>query len=177
MTAVQLLSLLSLSDSTSPLSASPEDVTPVGLLSLDAGGGGDGRPSAADLFAVADEADPWPAPRAASLEPCHSSSDEEDEDEDETEAGDDSTPAHISMEVDTSDPWVDAAAAAAAAADSPQVAMDTNLWEAAPAAPTPAPAATPATPAAAQWTAFDSAAGDVTTAQQSTGEAAIDADR
>ena len=79
------------------------------------------------------------------------------------------------MEVDTSDPWVDAAAAAAA--DSPQVAMDTNLWEAAPAAPTPAPAATPATPAAAQWTAFDSAAGDVTTAQQSTGEAAIDADR
>ncbi|XP_043192115.1 serine/threonine-protein phosphatase 6 regulatory subunit 3-like isoform X2 [Amphibalanus amphitrite] len=139
------------------LSASPDEVTPVGLLSLDAGG--DGRPSAVDLFAAASEADPWPARRTASLEPCHSSSDEDDE-SDEGGAGDDSAPAHISMEVDTSDPW-----AAATATDSPQVAMETNMWEEAP--PAAAPAAGDAAETA-QWPAFQSQSDAVTAAPQST---------
>ena len=139
--------------------ASADDLTPVGLLSLDAGGG-DGRPSAVELFAAAEEADPWPAPRAASLEPCHSSSDEEEEDEAEDgAAGEDSSPAHISMEVDTSDPWAEASPAG----EAPQVAMDTNLWEAAP--------ASSAAPAAAQWADFGSATASATAEQQSSGEA------
>ena len=135
-------------------------MTPVGLLSLDGDGGGDGRPAAvSELFAAAAEADPWPAPRTASLEPCHSSSDEDDGSDDGT-GGDDSVPAHISMEVDTSDPWT-----AAAVAESAQVAMDTNLWEAA--AP---PAADAAAAESAQWAAFDSASGAGAATQQSAGE-------